>query len=127
MTLILKRQLFFMLRFADGPLVAQRYMKENLNRALSADLLDCLDAEAMAMSRCRTTDDHKEAVAAFVENVQFLYGSVNASLFVGLPTQGAGSFLLFAEVNGDFSVIADTYYRKDHLRRSLGEGHLPQS
>ena len=54
-------------RFADGPLVAQRYMKENLNRALSADLLDCLDAEAMAMSRCRTTDDHKEAVAAFVE------------------------------------------------------------
>ena len=54
-------------RFADGPLVAQRYMKENLNRALSADLLACLDAEAMAMSRCRTTDDHKEAVAAFVE------------------------------------------------------------
>ena len=53
--------------FADGPLVAQRYMKENLNRALSTDLLDCLDAEAMAMSRCRTTDDHKEAVAAFVE------------------------------------------------------------
>jgi len=29
--------------------------------------LTCLDAEAAAMSRCRSTDDHKEAVAAFVE------------------------------------------------------------
>jgi len=54
-------------RFADGPLVAQRYIKENLNRALGADLLECLDAEAVAMSRCRSTEDHKEAVAAFVE------------------------------------------------------------
>ena len=54
-------------RFAEGPLVAQRYIKENLNRALGSDLLTCLDAEAMAMSRCRSTDDHKEAVAAFVE------------------------------------------------------------
>ena len=54
-------------RFAEGPLVAQRYIKENLNRALTADLLTCLDAEAVAMSRCRSTDDHKEAVAAFVD------------------------------------------------------------
>ncbi len=54
-------------RFAEGPLVAQRYIKENLNRALTADLLTCLDGEAVAMSRCRSTDDHKEAVAAFVE------------------------------------------------------------
>ena len=54
-------------RFADGPLVAQRYIKENLNRAVGADLLTCLDAEAAAMTRCRSTDDHKEAVAAFVE------------------------------------------------------------
>jgi 2-(1,2-epoxy-1,2-dihydrophenyl)acetyl-CoA isomerase len=53
-------------RFAEGPLVAQRYIKENLNRALNADLLSCLDAEAVAMSRCRSTDDHKEAVEAFV-------------------------------------------------------------
>ena len=54
-------------RFANGPLVAQRYIKENLNRAVGADLLTCLDAEAVAMSRCRSTEDHKEAVAAFVE------------------------------------------------------------
>ena len=57
----------YVARFAEGPLVAQRYMKENLNRALTSDLLTCLDAEAMAMSRCRSTEDHKEAVAAFVE------------------------------------------------------------
>ncbi len=54
-------------RFADGPVVAQRYIKENINRALVADLGTCLDAEAVAMTRCRDTDDHKEAVAAFVE------------------------------------------------------------
>ena len=53
-------------RFANGPSVAQRYIKENLNRALTADLLTCLDAEAVAMNRCRSTDDHKEAVEAFV-------------------------------------------------------------
>ncbi len=54
-------------RFAEGPIVAQRYIKENLNRAEVADLVTCLDAEAAAMTRCRSTDDHKEAVAAFVE------------------------------------------------------------
>ena len=54
-------------RFADGPLVAQRYIKENLNRAETADLASCLDAEAAAMTRCRSTEDHKEAVAAFIE------------------------------------------------------------
>ena len=53
-------------RFADGPIVAQRYIKENLNRAVIADLPTCLDAEAAAMTRCRQTDDHKEAVEAFV-------------------------------------------------------------
>lgn len=53
-------------RFAEGPLVAQRYMKENLNRAETGDLMTCLDGEAAAMTRCRQTDDHKEAVEAFV-------------------------------------------------------------
>ena len=54
-------------RFAEGPIVAQRYMKENLNRAIGGDLGTCLDAEAAAMTRCRSTEDHKEAVAAFVD------------------------------------------------------------
>ena len=45
-------------------------MKENLNRAIGGDLATCLDAEAAAMTRCRSTADHKEAVAAFVEKRQ---------------------------------------------------------
>ena len=47
--------------------IALRYMKENLNRALHADLAAALDGEAAAMVRTMTTADHKEAAAAFVE------------------------------------------------------------
>ena len=53
--------------FAQGPLVAYRFMKENLNRAIGADLRTCLDAEAVAMNLARDTDDHREAARAFVE------------------------------------------------------------
>ena len=51
---------------ANGPPVALRYMKENLNRALNADLRTCLALEADRMSRSAQTQDHKEAVAAFL-------------------------------------------------------------
>jgi 2-(1,2-epoxy-1,2-dihydrophenyl)acetyl-CoA isomerase len=47
--------------------VATRLMKENLNRAITCDLATALDAEAANMVRGMTTDDHKEAAAAFVE------------------------------------------------------------
>lgn len=47
--------------------IAQRYIKENINRALSVSLADALDAEATAMIRTMSTEDHKEAAAAFVE------------------------------------------------------------
>lgn len=47
--------------------IALRYMKENINRAEVADLPAALDAEASAMVRSMSTDDHKEAAAAFVE------------------------------------------------------------
>lgn len=53
--------------FADGPTIALRYMKENLNRALVADLRTCLDGEAVAMTRAGQTEDHREAARAFVE------------------------------------------------------------
>ena len=53
--------------FAEGPTVALRYMKENLNRALVADLRTCLDGEAVAMTRAGQTEDHREAARAFVE------------------------------------------------------------
>ena len=47
--------------------IALRYMKENINRAEVADLATCLDAEAPAMVRSMSTQDHREAAAAFVE------------------------------------------------------------
>lgn len=54
-------------RVAGGAPVAQRAMKENINRALSADLAACLDAEATNMVATMSTQDHRTAVAAFVE------------------------------------------------------------
>lgn len=54
-------------QFAHGPTVAYRYMKENLDRALRADLRTCLDGEAAAMVRTGATEDHREAAKAFVE------------------------------------------------------------
>jgi 2-(1,2-epoxy-1,2-dihydrophenyl)acetyl-CoA isomerase len=53
--------------FAEGPQLAYRYMKENLNRAVLGDLRSCLDAEAAAMTRTGSTEDHREAARAFVE------------------------------------------------------------
>lgn len=47
--------------------IALRYMKENLNRAVTSDLETALDAEAVAMIRTMSTADHREAAAAFVE------------------------------------------------------------
>ena len=55
-------------KLADGPTVAYSYMKENLARALtSADVHDCLDLEASHHIHCGGTDDHKNAVEAFIE------------------------------------------------------------
>jgi 2-(1,2-epoxy-1,2-dihydrophenyl)acetyl-CoA isomerase len=54
-------------RLANGPRVALRYMKENLNRAVRADLAECLDLEAVHHLRAFDTDDHREAAKAFVE------------------------------------------------------------
>lgn len=54
-------------RVADGPPIAHRYMKENLNRALSGELIECLDLEATHHVHCGKTNDHKAAVQAFLE------------------------------------------------------------
>ena len=53
-------------RLASGPTVAFRYMKENLNRALSGDVDDCLDLEATHHVHTGMTEDHRAAVKAFV-------------------------------------------------------------
>ena len=54
------------LRLANGPTVAYRYMKENLNRAMAGDVDDCLDLEATHHVHCGQTEDHREATQAFV-------------------------------------------------------------
>jgi 2-(1,2-epoxy-1,2-dihydrophenyl)acetyl-CoA isomerase len=54
-------------RLANGPRLALRYMKENLNRAVHGELGECLDMEAAHHIRTGQTDDHKEAAKAFVD------------------------------------------------------------
>ena len=54
-------------RLANGPTVAYRYMKENLNRAMAGSLDECLDLEATHHIHCGQTDDHREATRAFVD------------------------------------------------------------
>ncbi len=54
-------------RIASGPTIAYKYMKENLNRALEQDLRACMDVEAEQMVRTGMTEDHREAVKAFVD------------------------------------------------------------
>jgi 2-(1,2-epoxy-1,2-dihydrophenyl)acetyl-CoA isomerase len=54
-------------RIAGGPRVALGYMKKNANVAMTGTLSDLLDAEAIHMTRCRDTEDHREAARAFVE------------------------------------------------------------
>ena len=52
---------------ADGPPIALRYMKENFNRAVFADLSACLDLEADHLVRSARTADHLNAIQAFLE------------------------------------------------------------
>jgi len=54
-------------RIAHGPLVSYRYMKENVNLALTSDCRTLLDRESVTHLRCGQTADHKEGVAAFLE------------------------------------------------------------
>jgi len=54
-------------RLAAGPRIAYRYMKENLNRAVSGELGECLDIEATHHIHAGLTEDHREAARAFVE------------------------------------------------------------
>jgi len=59
---------FALARFlAEGPLQALAGMKDNLDHALTADLLESMDQEAEYMVRAARTTDHKEAVRAFVD------------------------------------------------------------
>ena len=54
-------------RIAAGPPIALRYMKDNLNRALTDSLESVLDIEAERMVQGAGTEDYEEAVKAFAE------------------------------------------------------------
>ena len=54
-------------QIANGPPLALRFMKQNINRATQADFKTCLDWEADRLVRVAQTQDHKEAVQAFIE------------------------------------------------------------
>lgn len=54
-------------RIAHGPLTSYRYMKANINQAMSTDFRTLLDREAETHLRCGMTEDHKEGVRAFLE------------------------------------------------------------
>jgi 2-(1,2-epoxy-1,2-dihydrophenyl)acetyl-CoA isomerase len=56
----------FALRLAEGPPIAYRYMKRNLNLAETAHLRDLLDLEAEAMMRTARTEDFQLATRAFL-------------------------------------------------------------
>jgi 2-(1,2-epoxy-1,2-dihydrophenyl)acetyl-CoA isomerase len=57
-------------RIASGPAIAYSYMKANINAALTADLRTLLDREAVGQALTGRTEDHKEAVQAFLEKRQ---------------------------------------------------------
>lgn len=53
-------------RIAKGPLLAYRYMKENLRHAATEDYAALLDREGFTQRRCAASADHQEGVAAFM-------------------------------------------------------------
>ncbi len=54
-------------RLAAGPTAAYGWIKASLRHGNSADLASTLDFEDRAQTRCFASDDHREAVAAFVD------------------------------------------------------------
>ena len=54
-------------RLAEGPPVAIRLIKAQLEAAATAALAEALDAEASAQSTAFATEDLREGAAAFVE------------------------------------------------------------
>jgi enoyl-CoA hydratase/carnithine racemase len=64
----LQDEAFAMARgMAQGPTLALRYMKDNLDEALAFDFTTARDHEAERLIRTTMTADHREAVQAFIE------------------------------------------------------------
>jgi len=65
-------------RLAGGPRGTLAAMKDNLDDALALDLLSAMDREAERLIDAAATDDHREAVRAFVERRPPRFGRVSA-------------------------------------------------
>lgn len=64
----LQGEAFAMARsLAQGPRIALSHMKDNLDQAITADYAAALDQEADRLVRSSRTNDHQEAVRAFIE------------------------------------------------------------
>jgi enoyl-CoA hydratase/carnithine racemase len=65
---VLQDEAFALARsLAEGPALALRYMKDNLDEALLFDFATARDHEAMRLIRLTATADHREAVQAFID------------------------------------------------------------
>jgi 2-(1,2-epoxy-1,2-dihydrophenyl)acetyl-CoA isomerase len=67
---LLDETLAFVSKLASGPTAAYARMKENLNLGEHADLRSLLDQEAMYMRLTALSNDHRNAVRAFVEKAE---------------------------------------------------------
>lgn len=67
----------FAKRLAAGPRQALGLMKDNLDAAGEQDFLAALDGEAERLLQAAASDDHKEAVRAFVEKREPVFGAAN--------------------------------------------------
>ncbi len=54
-------------RIANGPMIAYSHMKANLNAAVTHEFSELLDREAWGQTLTGRTEDHREAVKAFLE------------------------------------------------------------
>jgi enoyl-CoA hydratase/carnithine racemase len=54
-------------QLSEGPQIAFGRIKDNLDNALKSDLLGSMDYDAENLVRSARTNDHKEAVRAFIE------------------------------------------------------------
>jgi len=54
-------------RIANGPTIAYSYMKANLNASITHEFNELLDREAWGQTMTGRTEDHREAVKAFLE------------------------------------------------------------
>ena len=54
-------------KIANGPTIAYSYMKANLNAAVTHEFRELLDREAWGQTMTGRTEDHREAVKAFLE------------------------------------------------------------